>query len=42
MDNYINNKINFTKEFSEEKHLKRMTHENQIAAIELHKEVQWK
>ena len=37
--NYINNKINFTKGLIEEKHLKRMTHENQIAAIELHKEV---
>lgn len=37
--NFINTKINFTKGLIEGKHLKRMTHENQIAAVELHMEI---
>lgn len=36
---FFNAEINFTKGLIEQKHLKRMTHENQIAAVELHKEV---
>ena len=36
---FFNAEINFSKGLIEQKHLKRMTHENQIAAVELHKEV---
>ena len=36
---FLKTEIHFTKGLIEQKHLKRMTHENQIAAVELHKEV---
>ena len=36
---FFNAEINFTKGLIEQRHLNRMTHENQIAAVELHKEV---
>lgn len=36
---FLKTEIYFTKGLIEQKHLKRMTHENQIAAVELHKEV---
>jgi hypothetical protein len=37
--NFINNEINFTEGLIQSKHLNRMISENQIAAVELHKEV---
>lgn len=36
---FFNTEIDFTKGLIEKKHLNRMIHENQIAAVELHKEV---
>lgn len=36
---FFNTEIDFTKGLIEKKHLTRMIHENQIAAVELHKEV---
>ena len=36
---FLSTEINFTQGLIENKHLNRMTHENQIAAVELHKEV---
>ena len=36
---FFNTEMNFTEGLIETKHLKRMIHENQIAAVELHKEV---
>lgn len=36
---FLKTEINFTEGLIEKKHLNRMTHENQIAAVELHKEV---
>ena len=37
--NFFNHEINFTQDLIETKHLNRMIHENQISAVELHKEV---